>query len=159
MIVFHFYNLKFKFADVWLADEHFATVIGLYLPYRKDRNKDFIGHPKQDLDTMAEDFVQLQKDRKSNLIIAGDLNDEYYFLPSIFKGLGRSKKAIVDLFDSEKIDTFQQEWDKSGKYKMDYLFMNKELAQKVTSKKGGIKAFRSSLKISDHAPLLAEITI
>jgi hypothetical protein len=31
--------------------------------------------------------------------------------------------------------------------------------QKVTLKKGGIKAFRSSLKISDHAPLLAEVTI
>ena len=31
--------------------------------------------------------------------------------------------------------------------------------QKVTFKKGGIKAFRSSLKISDHAPLLAEVTI
>ena len=108
---------------------------------------------------MAEDFVQLQKDRKSNLIIAGDLNDEYYFLPPAFERLGRGKNALVDIFESETIDTFQQEWDKSGKYKMDYLFMNKELAQKVTLKKGGIKAFRSSLKISDHAPLLVEITI
>jgi hypothetical protein len=31
--------------------------------------------------------------------------------------------------------------------------------QKVTFKKGGIRALRSSLKINDHAPLLAEITI
>jgi len=73
--------------------------------------------------------------------------------------LGRGKNSIVDVFESEEIDTFQQEWDKSGKYKMDYLFMNRELAQKVSIKKSGIKAFRSSLKISDHAPLLAEITI
>jgi endonuclease/exonuclease/phosphatase family metal-dependent hydrolase len=93
------------------------------------------------------------------LIIAGDLNDEYYSLPSTFERLGRGKNAIVDLFESESIDTFQQEWDKSGKYKMDYLFMNKEIAQKMTFKKGGIKAYRSSLKISDHAPLLVEIGI
>ena len=154
-----FFPGSFTAADVWIDDEHFATVIGLYLPYRKDKNKDFIGHPVQDLDTMTEDFVQLQRDRKSNLIIAGDLNDEYYSLPSAFEQLGRSKKEIVDLFESEEIRTFEQEWDRSGKYKMDYLFMNKELARKVTFKKGGIKAFRSSLKISDHAPLLAEITI
>jgi len=31
--------------------------------------------------------------------------------------------------------------------------------QKVTFKKGRIKDFRSSLKFSNHAPLLAEITI
>lgn len=154
-----FFPGSFTAADVWFGGEHFATVIGLYLPYRKDKNKDFIGHPTEDLDTMAEDFVQLQKDRKSNLIIAGDLNDEYYSRPSTIEGLARGKNALVDVFESEKIYTFQQEWNKDGQYKMDYLYMNKELAQKVTFKKGGIKAFRSSLKISDHAPLLAEITL
>ncbi len=36
-------------ADVWVNDEYFACVVGMYLPYRKDANKDFIGHPTADL--------------------------------------------------------------------------------------------------------------
>jgi hypothetical protein len=40
---------------------------------------------------------------------------------------------------------------------MDYLYLSKSLAQKVTERRGGINDFPTALALSDHAPLLLEI--
>jgi exonuclease III len=40
---------------------------------------------------------------------------------------------------------------------VDYLYMSKQLAKKITSKKGGQTDFPTAFDISDHAPLLVEL--
>jgi exonuclease III len=153
------YELDTKFpgsltaADVWVDDEYFACVVGMYLPYRKDANKDFIGHPTSDLVELKDDFKNLLDHCAGQLIVAGDLNDMHY--RQIPKPL--NKLGLVDPFKDYDHATFRQDWDHEGIFLMDYLYLSSELADRITAFSGGIDDFPDSLNVSDHAPLLLEL--
>ena len=144
-------------ADVFVENDYFATVIGLYLPFRKNAEKIFIGDPARDLEAMNMDFVQLHLDRGANLIVAGDLNADYEEMPESLAELWSGKDELVDPFDGIEMDTYKQSWNDDGFFKMDYIYMSKQLAKKVASKKCGQKDFPTAFDISDHAPLLVEL--
>jgi exonuclease III len=155
------YELDTKFpgsltaADVWVNDEYFACVVGMYLPYRKDANKDFIGHPTSDLAELKDDFKNLLDHCDGQLIVAGDLNDIHY--RQIPKPL--NKLGLVDPFKNYDHVTFRQDWDQEGIFLMDYIYVASELADRITAFSGGIDDFPDSMKISDHAPLLIEMNV
>lgn len=151
------YPGSFTAADVWEGDEYFATIIGLYLPYRKDASKNFIGHPEGDLENLSMDFVQMYLARSSNLIIAGDLNTEYDEIPNALEGPMNGDLRLVDPFENEDLITYKQDWNDDGVFKMDYIYLSKDLAKRVKSKLGGIRDFPTAFGVSDHAPLLLEL--
>jgi exonuclease III len=152
------YELDTKFpgsltaADVWVDDEYFACVVGIYLPYRKDANKDFIGHPTLDLIEIKKDFKNIFTHCDGQLIVAGDLNDMHSCIPEPLGKLG-----LVDPFEDYEHVTFRQDWDHDGTYRMDYIYLSPELADRITAFSGGIDDFPDSLNVSDHAPLLLEL--
>jgi exonuclease III len=153
------YELDTKFpgsltaADVWVNDEYFACVVGMYLPYRKNANKDFIGHPTSDLAELKDDFKNLLDHCDGRLIVAGDLNDIHY--RQIPKPL--NKLGLVDPFKNYDHVTFRQDWDQEGIFLMDYIYLASELADRITAFSGGIDDFPDSMNVSDHAPLLIEL--
>jgi exonuclease III len=140
-------------ADVWVNDEYFACVVGMYLPYRKNANKDFIGHPTSDLAELKDDFKNLLDHCDGQLIVAGDLNDIHY--RQIPKPL--NKLGLVDPFKNYDHVTFRQDWDQEGIFLMDYIYVASELADRITAFSGGIDDFPDSMNVSDHAPLLLEL--
>ena len=154
------YELDTKFpgsltaADVWVDDEYFACVVGIYLPYRKNANKDFIGHPAADLVDLKKDFKNLLDHCDGQLIVAGDLNYMYSCIPEPL-----DEFDLVDPFEDHEHVTFRQDWDHEGTYLMDYIYLAPELADRITAQAGGIDDFPDSLNVSDHAPLLLEMNL
>lgn len=146
-------------ADVWRDDQFIATVIGLYLPYRKNKARDFIGHPTQDLITMRGDLEQLFCHRKGPFIVAGDLNDEHPAIPQPLKKLGANGTRLVDPFAGVAPKTFEQDWVDRRQFTLDYLYLSESLAGRVVNKLGGIADFPSAFTMSDHAPLMVEIGV
>jgi len=146
-------------ADVWRGDEFIATVIGLYLPYRKDKKKNFMGHPTQDLMTMRGDFTQLFAHREGPFIVAGDLNDEHSVIPAPLSQMGAKGTRLVDPFAACSPVTFKQDWVPHRRFKLDYLYMSESLADRVTQTKGGIADFPDAFTMSDHAPLMVEVAL
>jgi len=146
-------------ADSWIGDKYFATIIGLHIRYRKENkdNDDITSDPRQDLQTMLPDFRAILDDRKAPLIIAGDLNVPMDDIPYGLQTLAEGDLRLVDPFAQLNPLTFQQREGDRSRYKMDYLYMSKALARKVTVRKGGINDFPGALALSDHAPLLVEI--
>jgi endonuclease/exonuclease/phosphatase family metal-dependent hydrolase len=144
-------------ADVWRGDEFIATVIGLYLPYRKDKKKDFVGHPTQDLMTMRGDFTQLFAHREGPFIVAGDLNDEHSLIPAPLSQMGTKGTRLVDPFATSSPVTFEQDWVPRQRFKLDYLYVSESLADHVTQTRGGIADFPDAFTMSDHAPLMVEV--
>ena len=142
-------------ADVWVNDEYFACVVGLYLPYRKDAKKEFIGHPTSDLLTLKKDFQQILEHCDGSLIVAGDLNDMHYrTVPKPLGALG-----LVDPFKNHDHVTFRQDWDHEGLFLMDYIYMTPRLADRITAFSGGMDDFPDAFSVSDHAPLLIEMNV
>lgn len=146
-------------ADVWRDNELIATVIGLYLPYRKDKRRIFAGHPTQDLMTIRGDFTQVFSHRKGPFIVAGDLNDEHSVIPTPLSNLGADGTRLVDPFASSSPKTFEQDWLSHRQFTLDYLYLSETLAGRVLQKKGGIADFPTALSVSDHAPLLVEVAV
>jgi len=134
-------------------------VIGLYLAYRKDKQREFIGHPTQDLVTMRGDFMQLFSHRKGPFIVAGDLNDEHSVIPAPLSQLGTNVTRLVDPFADLAPKTFEQDWAPHRRFTLDYLYVSKSLAGQITQKQGGIADFPDTFTMSDHAPLMVEVRI
>ena len=154
------YELDTKFpgsltaADVWVNDEYFACVVGLYLPYRKDAKKEFIGHPSSDLLILKKDFERILEHCDASLIVAGDLNDIHSYVPEPLDALG-----LVDPFEDCDLITFRQDWDHNGLFLMDYIYMTPNLQSFVTARSGGMDDFPGAFSVSDHAPLLIEMSV
>jgi endonuclease/exonuclease/phosphatase family metal-dependent hydrolase len=146
-------------AGVWRGDDFIATVIGLYLPYRKDKKRNFVGHPTQDLMTMCGDFTQLFAHCKGPFIVAGDLNDEHSVIPSPLSQKGTHATRLVDPFAASRPITFEQDWVPRRRFKLDYLYLSESLAGRITQKKGGIADFPDAFTMSDHAPLMVEVSL
>jgi len=146
-------------ADVWRGTQFIATVIGLYLPYRKNKARDFIGHPTHDLVTMRGDIEQLFCHRKGPLIVAGDLNDEHPAVPQPLSKMGADGTRLVDPFAGTAPKTFQQDWHDNKQFTLDYLYLSESLVGRVVSKLGGIADFPTAFTMSDHAPLMVEVRI
>lgn len=146
-------------ADVWVGDTFVATVIGLYLPFRKDKRKVFIGNPFEDLSTVGGDIVQLFEHRRGLFIVAGDLNHEHHCIPPALSKLGAAGTRLVDPFAGVLPKTFEQDWANRRQYTLDYLYVSETLADRIVHKKGGIADFPTAFSMSDHAPLLVEIRI
>jgi len=146
-------------ADVWRGTQFIATVVGLYLPYRKDKKKDFVGHPTQDLMTMRGDFTQLFSHRKGPFIVTGDLNDEHSVIPAPLNQLGTKETRLVDPFADLAPKTFEQDWAPHRLFTLDYLYVSESLAGRVVSKLGGIADFPTAFTMSDHAPLMVEVRV
>ena len=144
-------------ADTSIGGRPFATVVGLYVPYRKDANKKIISHPESDLQRMADDLRILQADRDRSLVVAGDLNHVTSRVPSSLRGLGRRRHRLIDPFAWSGGATFRQDWRDGKDFRMDYLLLSRDLHKRVVSRRGGIADFPESLRWSDHAPLLVEI--
>lgn len=144
-------------ADTSIDGRPFATVVGLYIPFRKDEAKKFVSHPKTDLSRMSEDLRILQTDRGRSLVVAGDLNYESQGVPSSLRGIGRRKHRLTDPFASRRTTTFRQDWAGGKDFRTDYLFLSRDLDKRVISRRGGIEDFPDSLLWSDHAPLVVEI--
>jgi endonuclease/exonuclease/phosphatase family metal-dependent hydrolase len=144
-------------ADVWRGDEFIATVIGLYLPYRKDKKKDFAGHPTQDLIRMSGDFTQLFTHREGPFIVAGDLNDEHQLIPAPLSQMGANGTRLVDPFAANSRVTFEQNWSPHRRFKLDYLYVSESLAGRITQTKAGIADFPDAFTMSDHAPMMVEV--
>jgi len=143
-------------ADSWIDGRYFATIIGLHLRYRKNAGK-IIADPLRDLHSMLPDFEAILADRQAPLIIAGDLNVPMYDLPQGFQRLATGDLALTDPFAQLNPVTFQQREGERSQSKMDYLYLSKSLARKVTERRGGITDFPGALALSDHAPLLLAI--
>ena len=141
-------------ADVWVDDEYFACVVGLYLPYRKDAKKEFIGHPSSDLEKLKKDFEEILEHGDGSLIVAGDLNDIHHYIPEPLGALG-----LVDPFENDDLITFRQDWNHEGLFLMDYIYMTPDLASCVTARSGGMNDFPDAFNVSDHAPLLVEMNV
>jgi endonuclease/exonuclease/phosphatase family metal-dependent hydrolase len=149
----------FTAADLFVNDESVATIIGLHLRYRKDKNDKFIGHPEDDLDALKKDFEAVFKNRKKPLIVAGDFNYEMEEDPPIFKKVFKKEFALVDAFEKQPQATFEQDWGGRHWFRMDYMFVSKILNGCITLKQGGNIDFPESLSMSDHSPLLVEIDL
>jgi len=149
----------FTAADLYVGDECIATVIGLHLRYRKDKQGTFISHPEDDLDLLRGDFLEVFKNRQRPLIIAGDFNYDMEETPSVLKKLGKNEFKLVDAFEQDPQATFEQDWEDRHWFRMDYMFLSKMLHDKVIDRSGGLKDFPSALEVSDHAPLIVDLDI
>lgn len=149
----------FTAADLFVNDECIATIIGLHLRYRKDKNGTFKGHPENDLSALKKDFEAVFQDRQKPLIIAGDFNYDMEEMPSVFKKLCRQDFALVDAFEDQEHATFEQDWGERHWFRLDYVFLSKILNNQVINHQGGNREFPTALEISDHSPLLLEIDI
>jgi exonuclease III len=146
-------------ADVWREDHLVATIVGLYLPYRKNRARDFVGHPTQDLHRLNRDFSQIFAHGKGPFIIAGDLNDEHHTIPAPLSSLGANGTRLVDPFAGTSPRTFEQDWLSRRQFTLDYLYLSESLAGRVVRTLGGISDFPTAFTMSDHAPLMVEVAI
>jgi endonuclease/exonuclease/phosphatase family metal-dependent hydrolase len=149
----------FTAADLFVNDECIATVIGLHLRYRKDKDGTFISDPHSDIKAMKSDFVQLFQDRQKPMIIAGDFNYDMESMPRMLTRLCPGSLALVDPFKDQPMATFEQDWEDRNQFCLDYLFLSKALNENMILKQGGIGDFPTALEVSDHAPLLVEIDL
>jgi len=133
--------------------------MGLYLSYRKNKARDFVGHPSQDLRRLKNDFELIYTHRKGPFIVASDLNDEHHVIPAPLSELGANGTRLVDPFAGMSPKTFEQDWLSRRQFTLDYLYLSESLAGRVVSKRGGITDFPTAFGISDHAPLLVEAKI
>jgi endonuclease/exonuclease/phosphatase family metal-dependent hydrolase len=147
----------FTAADLFIGEHCIATVVGLHLRYRKDKDKKFIGHPEDDLDKLKNDFVELLEDRGLPLIVTGDFNYDMEEIPAVFKKFGKQNLKLVDVFENQTQATFEQDWGERHWFRMDYMFVSKMLNDCITQRHGGNLEFPESLSMSDHSPLIIEI--
>jgi exonuclease III len=132
--------------------ETIACLVGLYLPYRKDARKEFIGHPIEDLRQMKQDFEAIVGEFGDRVIVAGDLNFPYGRVPDPLHKLG-----FVDPFAGSRCITYRQDWNVDGLFTMDFVYVSGELSSSVTEKSGGIDDFPTAFDVSDHAPVVIDI--
>jgi endonuclease/exonuclease/phosphatase family metal-dependent hydrolase len=149
----------FTAADLFFDDRCIATIIGLHLRYRKDKNGKFIGHPEDDLDALKQDFEAVFKDRKKPLIVAGDFNYEMEEMPTVLKRLGKQDFALIDAFKDQTQATFEQDWGDRHWFCLDYMFLSNRLYAKIDDRHGGLNEFPTALAVSDHAPLVVGLNI
>jgi endonuclease/exonuclease/phosphatase family metal-dependent hydrolase len=128
------------------------------LRYRKDQNKQFIGHPAKDLVTLRPDFEALITAEKAPLIVVGDLNYEYLDIPAPLDALGDHQMCLVDPFKKQRPLTFEQDWAPRRRFTLDYIFLSRTLASQIVSLRGGFGDFSTVLGVSDHAPLQLTIS-
>jgi len=129
-------------------------IVGLYLPYRKNASKEFVGHPTSDLVALKDDFAALVEEFGSNMIVAGDLNFPYDGVPQPLTRMG-----FVDPFHEAEPVTFRQDWNDDGLFTMDYIYLSENLRRRATRIEGGIDRFPTAFDVSDHAPLLIELDL
>jgi len=139
-------------ATVWDGTKPVMCVVGLYLPYRKDAKKNFVGHPTSDLASMTDDFEALLDQFGSSIIVAGDLNYPYERVPKPLDRLG-----FVDPFRDVQPITYRQDWDHDGLYTMDYIYITEDLMADLDKAVGGMDDFPSAFDVSDHAPLVVDL--
>lgn len=144
-------------AETYVNGRYFATVVGLYLPYRKNGNREFIGHPSKDLVELRSDLEAIGRHMDTPLIVAGDLNTEYTVLPRSLRRITRRKHRLVDPFAGLQLTTFRQDWPPHREFRMDYTYVSRSLAQRITRVAGGFRDFPDAAEWSDHAPVLVEI--
>lgn len=149
----------FTAADLIIGDRPAATIIGLHLRYRKDKDGRFKGHPENDLDALKKDFEAVVGDRRLPLIITGDFNFEMEEMPSVLKRLCKGDLGLVDAFATCEQATFEQAWEERNWFRIDYMFLSKSLDDKVVARRGGNIEFASALEVSDHSPLLVEVDL
>lgn len=149
----------FTAADLLVGDQPTATIIGLHLRYRKDKNGKFEGHPGDDLDALKKDFEAVVKDRGLPLIVAGDFNFEIDETPTMLRRLCKGDLKLVDAFEQSPEATFEQPWQDRNWFRLDHMFLSKALDDKVVSRRGGNIEFASALEVSDHSPLLVELDL
>jgi endonuclease/exonuclease/phosphatase family metal-dependent hydrolase len=149
----------FTAADLFMGEQCIASVIGLHLRYRKNKDKEFIGHPGSDLHKMKKDFVELLENRGKPLIVAGDFNYDMEETPAVFNKIGKRKLKLVDAFEDQPQATFEQDWGERNWFRMDYMFLSKMLNDCVTFRRSGNIDFSDALTMSDHSPLLVEIDV
>jgi endonuclease/exonuclease/phosphatase family metal-dependent hydrolase len=149
----------FTAADLFIGEHCIATVVGLHLRYRKDKDKKFIGHPEDDLDALKIDFETVFKDRKKPLIVAGDFNYEMEEMPTVLKKLGKYDFALIDAFNDQIQATFEQDWGDRHWFRLDYMFLSNVLHDKIVDRNGGLNQFPTALAVSDHAPLVVGLDI
>ncbi|MGA1419989.1 MAG: endonuclease/exonuclease/phosphatase family protein [Ilumatobacteraceae bacterium] len=135
------------------GDRDIAIVVGLYLPYRKDEQKRFIGHPSYDLSLIRADIDAIVATSDAPLIVAGDLNYDYADVPSSLDLLGSQSVQLVDPFTKQNPLTFQQDWAPRRRFKLDYIYLSRSLASTVIGQRGGVDDFPTAFTVSDHAPL------
>ena len=149
----------FTAADLFIGEHCIATVVGLHLRYRKDKDKKFIGHPESDLDKLKKDFVELLEDRGLPLIVTGDFNYEMEEDPTTFREVFKKESALIDAFENQPQATFEQDWGDRHWFRLDYMFLSKVLHDKIVDRNGGLNKFPTALAVSDHAPLVVDLDI
>lgn len=145
-------------ADVIKGDKYILRLVGMYLPYRKDKARNFVSRPSSDLVQMRDDFDALAT-AEVPLVIGGDLNEEYSTIPTIFETLGRGNKRMVDPFAGHQLITFQQDWGNRKRFCLDYLYLSQDLAENIVDKRGGLDDFPTAFTMSDHAPLSVTVEL
>ena len=143
-------------ADAFLKNgAYFATIIGLHIRFRKDRGK-ITSDPARDLLTILPDIQAIHEDRKAPLVIGGDFNFSTIDVPYCLKNIASGGLELVDPFTQLNPKTFKQRLGRDL-WKLDYAYLSKDLASKVTARRGGIGDFPDAFSRSDHAPLLLTI--
>jgi len=142
-------------ADAFIEGNFFATIIGLHIKYRKTGGK-ITSDPARDLLTILPDIQAIHEERNAPLIIGGDLNFPLSDVPYCFKKTAPGGIELVDPFAQLNPKTFRQRHGREL-WKLDYAYLSKDLASKVTARRGGIGDFPDAFSRSDHAPLLLEI--
>jgi len=144
-------------ADITLGDEYVATVVGLHLLYRynkNDKRRVWIDTAENDLAKMKPDFQNLFNNGERRLIVSGDFNFAFCAMPFALSDLN-----LVDPFSTLHPSTFQQPRPNSQPQKLDYIILDRNLAKKIVDRKGGFKDFPTSRTVSDHAPLSVTVDL
>jgi len=144
-------------AETHVNGRHFATVVGLYLPYRKNESRDFVGHPSKDLLELRPDLDAIGRHMDSSLIVAGDLNSEYRSIPRSLRGITPRRHRLCDPFAGLRLTTFRQDWPPHREFLVDYLYISRNIHRRIVSVSGGFQDFPDAADWSDHAPLVVEI--
>jgi len=149
------HKLEKKYGSVTVADlldrdaTVLCTIIGLYIPFRKNHSQQFIESPERDLRAMHKDFECLTRSRE-HILFAGDLNQ----LPSP-RGLETFNLRDPWWADQYSVTTYEK--PNREQQRLDYIFLTDALYRHVTGKQGGWADFPDARSISDHAPLVLEL--
>lgn len=142
-------------ADAFIEGNFFATIIGCHIKFRKDRGK-ITSDPARDLLTILPDIQAIHEDRSGPLVLGGDFNFSTIDVPYCLKNIAGGGLELVDPFTQLNPKTFKQRRGRDL-WKLDYAYLSKDLASKVTARRGGIGDFPDAFSRSDHAPLLLTI--
>lgn len=159
-------------ADVVVAGERWATVVGMY-GLTVDRRGESCGHGGHSVPTILSELAPLlDSDRANRLVIAGDFN-----LWPTDASRQVTRLGLIDVIERTAPQRPPLEgcsgctlgtacghlWThrngnspNAARQQIDYIFASPGLYSEIQSVYGGVQHFHDAWDVSDHAPVVAE---